>query len=160
MDVFPYSDHDCVYLEVNSFKSSNSNEVENNILVSRPVDEHKLIDFRTAVLNENWCSFYTVSEGVPADKAFEMFFNILCLKNFDLLIPKRKCTVRLSFKSPGINKKKPAANKHNNVWYTCELANMKSTVMSYLDIYMIHKSEGTKLLYLEIRKKLPVFYSY
>jgi len=145
--VFPYSDHDCVYLEVIK-DLSHSNELGSKVVISRPIDEQKLFSYKRALLNENWEQLYLNCNFASADKTFETFFNI-CITNFDMFIPKRKCTVKSSFKS---NKLKKNTKKHRNEWYTTKLADKKNKVMTYLYIYRIHKTELAKSFYVKAKK--------
>lgn len=143
---FPHSDHDALLIKLDNL---NQDDVRANrkgkLVVSRPVSEDKLFNFRLALFNYNWVDLLISKKSSSADLKFEKFLNSF-LYLFELHIPEKQCKVN----SVGLRNKNKSVYKGK--WYTPHLSAMRNKVMLYTDLFKKYRTDNFKVLYLKYRR--------
>jgi len=143
--IFPFSDHDSVWLDISKveFHVITTNELK--YITSRPINDDKISYFRETLCNINWLVFLGNDIHISADKRFEKFMTLF-LNAFNHCIPLKTCKVNNKLARRMTHRKK------GNNWFTSELASMKNRLMLYLDLHRKFNTEQSKTLYLRERK--------
>jgi hypothetical protein len=140
---FLFSDHNSVFIAIEYDHMHLSGPEDAEVVVTRPMDDNKVFNFRAYLFNFSWLDVLSEVEHCSAEINFSRFFAAF-MSIFDMTIPEKKCKV---------NALSRRSNRNGKEWYTPQLALLKSRVQLLSDINKVSNDELVKVAYLGVKKE-------
>lgn len=150
---FLYSDHNALafsYYTGCLTKVDSNSAVNKKIVVTRPITNDKIMNFKNNLSNNNWHCYLNDlgdTDKISAKVVFSTFFNRY-LQIFNECIPQRSIKLPVQ-----CSKRTSKYNSKRNNWYTPQLVNKKQQVMFLFDVYKNNKTNDSRLAYIRCRNQ-------